>query len=225
MVWFKQKCDRLAHIFVILALILLLSFSAVNVHAQSSSTILVVGDSLSAEYGLQRGTGWVALMQKELQREMGEDVQVVNASISGETTAGGRARIGRAIEQNMPALVVIELGANDALRGLSLEHSKNNLQAMIEMSQKSGAEVLLLGIQVPPNYGKAYTDQFAQMYQQLAEEYNVALVPFFLTGVADVPEADGDFQRDRTHPNEKAQPVILQNILPQIYALVRNQSK
>lgn len=225
MVWFKQKCGRLPHIFVILALILLLSFSAVNVHAQSSSTILVVGDSLSAEYGLQRGTGWVALMQKELQREMGEDVQVVNASISGETTAGGRARIGRAIEQNMPALVVIELGANDALRGLSLEHSKNNLQAMIEMSQKSGAEVLLLGIQVPPNYGKAYTDQFAQMYQQLAEEYNVALVPFFLTGVADVPEADGYFQRDRTHPNEKAQPVILQNILPQIYALVRNQSK
>ena len=201
----------------ILALILSLPFYTENVYAQQVRTIVVVGDSLSAEYGLQRGTGWVALLQAQLQSGGINNVHVINASISGDTTAGGRSRLGRVLEQHQPALVVIELGANDALRGLSLDNSWSNLQTMIEMSQKAGADVLLLGVQVPPNYGKAYTEQFAQMYQRLAEDHEVALVPFFLAGVADALEAELYFQRDRTHPNEKAQPVILQNVLPQIY--------
>ncbi|MGL4668390.1 MAG: arylesterase [Saezia sp.] len=211
----------LLRIAAILALFLSLPFYAMNVHAQQPRTILVIGDSLSAEYGLKQGTGWVALLQEKLHSERRDDIRVVNVSISGDTTAGGRSRLGRAIEQHQPAFVIIELGANDALRGLSLSNSKSNLQSMIEMSKASGAAVLLLGIQVPSNYGKAYMAQFSQMYKELAQEHGVALVPFFLAGVADVPEADQLFQRDRTHPNEAAQPIILQNMLPQVLELIK----
>lgn len=188
-----------------------LAYAAQN----NPQTILIVGDSLSAEYGLQRGTGWVTLMQNRLQQTHPQ-ISVINASISGDTLAGGRARLAAALEQHKPTLVIIELGGNDALRGLSLPTSQTHLQAMVSMSQQTGAHVLLLGVQIPPNYGRAYAEKFAQMFAQIAQKNNTALVPFLLKGIADVPESEKYFQRDRTHPNESAQPLILENVWPEI---------
>lgn len=197
---------------LIISSIVALSASCVFAQGKTPQTILVLGDSLSAEYGLQRGTGWVALLEKKLLENGMNHIQIANASISGDTTAGGNARLEAALAQHEPSLVILELGANDALRGLSLAASKANLQAMINASQAAGAKVLLLGIQVPPNYGKAYMEQFAQMYIDLAQDNQIDLVPFFLANVADSPDAQEYFQRDRTHPNEVAQPILLANI-------------
>jgi len=171
-------------------------------------TLLVTGDSLSAEYGIARGSGWVALMANRLKQE-GSPWEIMNASISGETTSGGLTRLPKLLAQKKPKLVIIELGANDALRGLSLIETEKNLRTMVELSKKSGAEVLLVGMRIPPNYGQEYTHQFAQLYVRIAKSQQVALLPFFLEGVAQRNEL---FQADRIHPNEAAQPIMFQNI-------------
>lgn len=170
--------------------------------------LLVLGDSLSAEYGLPRGTGWVGLLQNHLRKD-GSVWQVTNASISGETTAGGLSRLPDLLKRIKPRLVIIELGANDALRGLSLSATQKNLKEMIGMSKKSGAEVLLVGMQIPPNYGQEYTKQFARLFVTLSQSEQVPLLPFFLEGVASRPEL---FQADRIHPNEQAQPILFNNV-------------
>lgn len=175
----------------------------------------MLGDSLSAEYGLRRGSGWVALLEQRLAAER-VSTRVVNASISGETTSGGRARLPALLAQHPVGLVVIELGANDALRGLSLEMTRDNLMAMIQAAKKSGAKVLLLGMQLPPNYGRDYGARFSQMYMELAREHKVGLVPFFLAGVADAPDSLRWFQPDGIHPLEAAHPRLLANVWPEL---------
>ena len=177
----------------------------------------MVGDSLSAEYGLPRGSGWVALLAQRLKAE-GSSVQVVNASISGDTTSGGRSRLPPLLAQHQPQLVVIELGGNDALRGLPLKTSQDNLQAMVQACLGARAKVLLLGMQMPPNYGPEYSAQFAAMYASVAK--GVALVPFFLKGVADVAQADTLFQSDRIHPVEAAHPTLLDNVWPTLSKMI-----
>ena len=181
--------------------------------------MLVVGDSLSAEYGLKRGSGWVALLEKRL-AEQKIAARVVNASISGDTTSGGRSRLAPLLAQHKPGVVVIELGANDALRGLPLDMTRKNLEAMTQAAQKAGARVLLVGIQVPPNYGADYTQRFAGIYPAIGKSHKAAVVPFMLKGVADGPDTSGLFQGDRIHPTEAAQPLILDNIWPELRKLV-----
>jgi acyl-CoA thioesterase-1 len=179
----------------------------------SNQRILVVGDSLSAEYGLARGTGWVALLQKQLAQEK-PGVEVVNASISGDTTSGGRSRLPALLKKHQPSHVVIELGGNDALRGLPMALTQGNLLAMTQQSQAAGAKVLLLGMQMPPNYGPDMARQFEAAYVQVAQSQKAALVPFFLKGVGDDAEPLKWFQNDRIHPNEAAQPRMLANVWP-----------
>ncbi len=185
----------------------------------SGVVILVVGDSLSAEYGLARGTGWVALLERRLQEER-RAVRVINASVSGDTTAGGRSRLPPLLERHRPAIVVLELGGNDALRGLPLETTRDNLRSMIRASHAAGARVLLLGMDMPPNYGERYRAQFRAVYTGLAREEKVGLVPFFLAGVADGPQAAALFQDDRIHPNERAQPILRDNVWPHLQRLL-----
>ena len=176
--------------------------------AQVKPVILVLGDSLSAEYGLPRGTGWVTLLEGELAKEK-SPWSVFNASISGETSSGGLTRLPNLLSQKKPGIVLIELGANDALRGLPVNQTEANLRQMIQMSKKSGAKVLLCGIQIPSNYGQTYTNQFKQLYPQIANQERVELLPFFLEGVATKPEL---FQADRLHPNVEAQSIIFKNV-------------
>ena len=184
-------------------------------HAADAPKVLVVGDSLSAEYGLARGTGWVALLTQKLQADK-VPAQVVNASISGDTTAGGRARLPALLKTHQPKVVVIELGSNDALRGLSLQATQANLTAMTQAAQQAGAKVLLIGMQMPPNYGAAYGKQFADLFGQVAKANGAALVPFMLKGVADQADAPKLFQADRIHPTAEAHPTILANIYPSL---------
>jgi acyl-CoA thioesterase I len=188
-------------------------------NAASASTILVVGDSLSAEYGLKRGTGWVPLLEKQILAEK-KTAKVVNASISGDTTSGGRSRLPALLAQHKPATVVIELGGNDALRGLPLNMTEKNLTAMTQAAKKAGAQVLLLGMQVPPNYGGNYGATFTGLFTKVAKAEKVALVPFFLKGVADVEDVASQFQADRIHPNEQAQSKMLANVWPELKKLI-----
>jgi acyl-CoA thioesterase-1 len=174
--------------------------------AGASATLLVVGDSLSAEYGLPRGRGWVALLEQRLaQRKTA--VRVVNASISGDTTAGGRARLPALLKQHRPTHVVIELGGNDALRGLPLASTEANLRAMAQAAKAAGARVMLVGMRVPPNYGQRYGDDFFALFGRVAQAEGAALVPFLLEGVA-----DSQFQPDRIHPAAEAHPRMLDNV-------------
>ncbi|WP_415139461.1 arylesterase [Ottowia sp.] len=191
-----------------------------QVHAAEPKTILVVGDSLSAEYGIARGSGWVALLEKKLAAEK-IAAKVVNASISGDTTAGGRARLPALLKTHQPAVVVIELGGNDALRGLSLEMTEANLAAMTQASSQAGAKVLLAGMQMPPNYGADYGRRFQDLFAQVAKANKAALVPFFLKGVADRPNALEWFQADRIHPTAEAHPTILATMWPEIRKLIQ----
>jgi acyl-CoA thioesterase-1 len=184
------------------------------------ATVLVVGDSLSAEYGLQRGSGWVALMERRIGTEK-IDARVVNASISGDTTSGGRSRLPALLAQHKPSHLVLELGANDALRGLPLEMTQANLSAMVQAAQKAGARVLLVGIQLPPNYGRDYGNRFAALYEKVAREHDAALVPFLLKGVADIDDAPRLFQADRIHPNEQAQERMLANVWPHLRKMLK----
>jgi acyl-CoA thioesterase I len=182
--------------------------------------LLIVGDSLSAEYGLRRGTGWAALLQQRLDRER-LAWRVVNASISGDTTSGGRSRLPALLREHRPAVVVLELGGNDALRGLPMSMTRANLAEMTRAAKASGARVLIAGMQVPPNYGKRYADEFAGVFAEVARAEGTALVPFFLAGVADVPQAEALFQPDRIHPREEAHPIILANVWPALRPLLR----
>ena len=175
---------------------------------------LVVGDSISAAFGLDTAQGWVALLQKRLDQQ-GKRIQVVNASISGDTSAGGLARLPALLAKHRPALVMIELGGNDGLRGTPLTQLQQNLAGMISASQTSGAQVLLLGMRLPPNYGKRYTEGFAGVYEQLAATHQVPLLPFFLEGVGGVP---GLMQADGIHPTADAQPRLLDNLWPLLEA-------
>ncbi len=188
--------------------------------SKNADKVLIVGDSLSAEYGLQRGSGWVALLEEKLRTEK-PAVTVINASISGDTTAGGRARLAALLSQHKPSIVVIELGANDALRGLALEATQQNLLAMTRAAQKSKARVLLVGMQVPPNYGAAYSETFASLFPRVAKTTQSALVPFLLKNVADIADPSPLFQRDRLHPNEAAHPIILANVWPELRKLFK----
>ena len=187
--------------------------SAAATAAKSARTLLVVGDSLSAEYGLARGTGWVALLEQRLAREK-IAATVVNASISGDTTSGGRSRLPALLAQHKPSHVLIELGGNDALRGLPLDMTRDNLAAMVRAAKAAGAQAMLVGMQVPPNYGTRYTQDFAALFGQVAKAEGAALVPFLLAGVADSPRAAQLFQPDRIHPNAEAQPIMLGNVWP-----------
>lgn len=198
--YFWNKKDLLKVLFCL--------FIPISSWAQANPSILVLGDSLSAEYGLARGSGWVHLLEQRLLQDQSQ-WRVFNASISGETTSGGLTRLPLLLEQKKPGIVMIELGANDALRGLSLAETKSNLRMMIVMSKKSGARVLLFGMQIPPNYGQKYTAQFKALYSALAKEEKIELIPFFLEGVATRPDL---FQADRIHPNAQAQSVLFKNV-------------
>ena len=190
-------------------------------HAQGARrTLLVVGDSLSAEYGIARGSGWVALLEQRLAQQK-LPVRVVNASISGDTTSGGRSRLPALLQQHRPQVVVVALGGNDALRGLPLDMTEANLTAMARAAQAAGAKVLIAGIAVPPNYGRKYSEDFARLFGTVARAEGTALVPFLLAGVADAPNADTLFQPDRIHPTAAAHPQMLDNVWPVLRPLLR----
>ncbi len=184
--------------------------------AALADTVLVVGDSISAAFGLDTRQGWVSLLEKRL-AEQGFAYRVVNASISGDTSAGGAARLPRLLAEHQPNLVIIELGGNDGLRGLPPAQLQQNLAAMVEASRDSGAQVVLLGMLLPPNYGARYTTAFAEVFSRLAEEQKIPLVPFFLEGVGGVP---GMMQADGIHPTAQAQPVLLENLWPTLNPLL-----
>lgn len=192
---------------------------AQSASAKPAPVVLIVGDSLSAEYGLRRGSGWVALLQAQIDAQ-GPAARVVNASISGDTTSGGRSRLAALLRQHQPQVVVIELGGNDALRGLPLNMTQDNLNEMTRLSKAAGARVLLLGMEMPPNYGKQYSEAFKRVYTAVAAAQSVALVPFFLTDVADAQDPLALFQSDRIHPNEQAQPIMLRNVWPSLRRLL-----
>ena len=201
-----------------LRILLLLILTAVApVHA--ARTILVFGDSLSAGYGLPAGSGWVSLLEQRLKRDR-LDYTIVNASISGETTLGGRNRIADALAEHKPAVVIVQLGGNDGLRGNSIEETRRNLIAIVGASRKARAKVLLVGMRIPPNYGKVYTRRFEALFAEVARQQNASLVPFMLQGFADKPEW---FQSDGIHPAVEAQPRILDNIYRRLRALLTTQ--
>ena len=199
----------LAWVFCLLALPGVAAYSA-------SNPLLVLGDSLSAEYGLARGSGWVTLLERKLAAEK-VDLPLVNASVSGETRSGGRSRLPALLRRHNPSIVIIELGANDGLRGLSLAATEANLKAMISAAQKAGARVLLVGMQLPPNYGPDYARRFAGMFPKVAREAGAGLVPFLLEGVADKAQF---FQVDRLHPTAEAQSFMLNNVWPHLKPLL-----
>ena len=182
----------------------------------AAGTLLVVGDSISAGFGLDTRQGWVTLLQQRLNDE-GFDDKVVNASISGDTSAGGQARLPALLAEHKPDLVILELGGNDGLRGQQPTQLQQNLASMIDRSRDAGAEVLLLGMQIPPNYGPRYTNAFKAVYSDLAEEKKVPLVPFFLEGVGGVPEL---MQADGLHPAVNAQQKLLENVWPTLKPLL-----
>lgn len=195
------------------------SLQAARPAPAGSATVLVVGDSLSAEYGLKRGSGWIQVLQQRLDKEQ-RPVRMVNAGISGDTSSGGRSRLPALLRTHKPAVVVIELGANDALRGLPLTMTRDNLTAMARASKEIGAKVLLIGMQVPPNYGGQYTRDFQALFKQVADAEKAALVPFLLKGVADLPDPTLLFQDDRIHPNESAQATMAANVWPALAPLL-----
>lgn len=186
----------------------------------NSPVVMVVGDSLSAEYGLRRGTGWVALLEQQFKTQR-IDAKVVNASISGDTTSGGRSRLAALLVKHQPTHVIIELGGNDALRGLPLSMTQANLAAMTQAAQRSGAKVLIVGMQVPPNYGSDYAAKFSALFAQVAQQYRAGLVPFLLRGVADTADSLRLFQADRIHPKEEAHPILLANVWPELKKLLK----
>ena len=177
----------------------------------------MLGDSLSASYGLAQERGWVSLLQQRLQQEK-PAYRVVNASISGETTSGGLYRINALLAQHRPKIVILELGANDGLRGLSLESTRNNLESMIQRAKKSGAKILLLGMRIPPNYGLTYTEQFHRLYEVLSKKYHIQRQPFFLAPIAG---QRAYFQADGLHPTAAAQPLLLNGVWTDLEPMLR----
>jgi acyl-CoA thioesterase-1 len=185
-----------------------LLFIALQNAVASDRTILVFGDSLSAAYGIRPEQGWVALLTQRLQAQ-GYGYEVVNASVSGETSGGGLQRLPRALQIHQPGMVVLELGANDGLRGLPVTAAKDNLTKMVQLAQAAGARVLLVGIRIPPNYGPRYTTEFADMYPEIAKQYHLPLVPFLLEKVALDPSL---MQEDGMHPNARGEPLVLDTL-------------
>jgi acyl-CoA thioesterase-1 len=205
-----------------LPLVLLLGVdSAAAPATPTARTILVVGDSLSAEYGLPRDTGWVSRLSERLSRQSPE-YSVVNASISGDTTSEGRARLPPLLHRLEPDIVVIELGGNDGLRGLDLDQMRGNLQAMIDACRATRARVLLVGIRIPPNYGRDYSEGFFDSYALLAGRNRIGYVPFLLEGFADRLDL---FQPDRIHPNQQGQALMLDNVWPKLQPMLRRAAR
>ncbi len=216
-----SRSERGVITFVVMLLALLLSAASVAESPVPKRTVLVVGDSLSAAYNLSKEQGWVHLLGEKLAQEH-PGWTVVNASISGETTAGGAARIEADLKAHEPSVVIIELGANDGLRGLDLGQARANLARMITASQAAGAKVLLIGMHIPPNYGPDYTQAFHGMFAELAEAHGTALLPFLLEPIAADREA---FLPDNLHPTAEAQPRLLAHVWPQVEALVNSSSE
>jgi acyl-CoA thioesterase-1 len=205
---------------VMLAATLPLAAHAATPPETAKPVIMVLGDSISAEYGLPHNTGWVALMRERLASER-IDYSVANASISGDTTSGGRARMPELMLRLKPSIVIVELGANDALRGVPLSTTEDNLRTIVEEAQQGHAKVVLVGMYVPPNYGPDYTQKFHGLYEQLSKELHTSLVPFLLAGIADKPEM---FQSDQMHPTQQAQPVLLDNVWTTLKPLLHSSS-
>jgi acyl-CoA thioesterase I len=201
------------HFTALALLIAALGSSAIAATPKKVPTVLVVGDSLSAEYGLKRGSGWVALLDEKLRQEKAK-AELVNASISGDTTSGGRSRLPALLKQHQPAVVVIELGGNDALRGLPLGMTRTNLATMVRQAREAGAQ------EMPPNYGARYGQEFKDIFVSVAKAEKSALVPFFLKGVGDLADPTRLFQADRIHPNESAQPILMGNVWPELRKLL-----
>ncbi|MFA0812797.1 arylesterase [Microbulbifer epialgicus] len=201
------------------SLVLLLFIPVGAAQANTADTLLVLGDSISAAYGINEEQGWVQLLRERLQ-EKGKKVRVVNASISGETTSGGLTRLPRLMEEYNPRWLIVELGGNDGLRGYPLQSLQRNLMEMVKLAKNSGAEVLLLGMRIPPNYGRAYTSAFAAVYPKVAKSEQVGLVPFFLETVA---LAEGAMQADGIHPTAKAQPALLDHVWPCVESLLADE--
>jgi len=210
-----QKISWIKQLWKLLIWSLLIVNSA-GIAYSAPKTVLVLGDSLSAEYGLARGTGWVALLEQRLQQKK-MNVTVINASISGETTSGAASRIVELLKKHNPTTVIVELGGNDGLRGLPIPAAEQNLRSIITASQAAKANVLLIGMQIPPNYGRSYTDKFTGMYGEIAKEMHVPLVPFLLAGVFDQPDL---FQADHIHMIAAAHPHILDTVWPYLLPLV-----
>ncbi|HYG41668.1 MAG TPA: arylesterase [Bordetella sp.] len=192
--------------------------TAAQAPGSAARTLLVVGDSLSAEYGLARGTGWVPLLARRMSEQY-PTYQIVNASISGDTTSGGVARLPPLLERHKPAIVVLELGSNDALRGLSLKMTEQNLREMAQRSRQAGARVLIVGMQIPPNYGRDYAQRFAGVFPAVAQAEDASLVPFLMDGMA---TDRAMFQADGIHPNEQAQPALLENVWAALRPILEN---
>ncbi len=208
---FSRRRSTVFVFWLLASLTLLASASA------QANTILVMGDSLSAAYGVETETAWVNLLRQRLDKQDTGDWQVVNASISGETTDGGARRLPDLLDKYQPDIVILELGGNDGLRGFQPTVIRDNLSAMIEASQEAGARVLLVGMQIPPNYGPQYTRLFAELYPELSDRYDTALVPFFLDGIYN---QDSMMQGDGIHPTGEAQPQLLENVWPHLRPLL-----
>lgn len=202
-------------------LFILLSGPLFSALAAKPPTLLVIGDSLSANFGFPADQGWPHLLQQRL-IEAGQPHRVINASISGDTTRGGLSRLPSTLAQYRPEIVVIELGANDGLRGLDLKEMYSNLEKMVTLSRRQGSQVLLLGMQLPPNYGPDYTERFHVVYHRLAEQRDIPLVPFLLAGVANVRQL---MQPDNFHPTAKAQGRVLENVWPYLIPLLKESNK
>ncbi len=201
---------------LLVALTSLIMLLGVRASADSAYTLMVFGDSLSAAYGIEESQGWVELLARKLDDE-GYPYQVINGSVSGETTTGGLSRLPAMLDSYQPDLVILELGGNDGLRGLPLKAIRDNLVAMVELSREAGAEVMLTGIQIPPNYGPRYTAPFYQQYADIAAELKLPLVPFLIDGIPQQPEL---MQNDGIHPRAEAQGMILENVWPVLAPLL-----
>ena len=215
---------RMLKTFMLGVISLVLFASPLTSFAKQDTTqnILVFGDSLSAAYGLAAEQGWAALLQKKLnansQTHFANQFKVINASVSGETTSGGLSRLEATLKKNQPSIVILELGANDGLRGLPINEMHNNLEKMLQLCKQYQAKVLLIGMKIPPNYGAKYTQSFNQTYEKLSKQYKTNLVPFMLDNVAAQPSL---IQQDGLHPNALGQPIILENIWPQLLPLLK----
>lgn len=183
-------------------------------------TLLIMGDSLSAGYGIKLEEGWVHLLQQELAKK--QQATIINASVSGETTSGGLTRLPSLLSKHKPDIVIIELGGNDGLRGQPLKIMRENLQTMINLSQGINAKIVLAGMQIPPNYGQRYTTQFKNVYPELAEQNKIAVIPFLLENIAGHTEL---IQRDNIHPTAEAQPLIVKNVLPVLLPIIMEAAK
>lgn len=202
-------------IYLFLLLTIVTSLAYAQPPTTGATKILVMGDSLSAGYGIDIQQGWVNLLEQELTKN--HAIQIINASVSGETSSGGKTRLPALLAEHKPDIVILELGGNDGLRGQPLKLLEKNLQAMIDASRKIDAKILLAGMQIPPNYGARYSNQFKALYPKLAEQNQLGLIPFLLEGIGGNETL---MQRDRIHPTAEAQPIIVNNVLPELKKLL-----